>query len=232
MALLGEGRQADKGYPHPDSPWTNPSLSTPTAPGEAIEILDELGYVDANGDGSREHPDGSPMSLSILVNGGEPVQVRAGELVAEQLNEVGLDVSVELLDAASLTEANAAETYDMSLGTIGSHGVADPTQFIMSHRSGYLWEMDLPYPEFDALFERWKAATDIEARRDVAWEMQELFNRQPTSIPLYYPNEAWAYRPETYAGWVESPGFGIFHKWSFLPLQVAESANAVTQTFS
>lgn len=61
--------------------------------------------------------------------------------------------------------------------------------------------------------------------------MQERFNDQPTSIPLYYPDEAWAFRPDAYDGWVESPGFGIFHRWSLLPREVSESANAICQTF-
>lgn len=231
IVLLGQGRESTTGYPHPDSPWTSPNLSTPTDQAEAGSILDDLGYADTDDDGRREYPAGTELALTILVNGGEPTMVRAAELAAEHLSEVGLDTTIEALDAASLTEASTAETYDMTIGSIGSHGVADPTQFIMSHRSGYLWEADLPYPEFDALFEEWKATTTIEDRRTVAWEMQELFNEQPTSIPLYYPDEAWAFRPDAYDGWVESPGFGIFHRWSLLPREVSESASAISQTF-
>jgi peptide/nickel transport system substrate-binding protein len=60
----------------------------------------------------------------------------------------------------------------------------------------------------DALFERWKATTTVEDRRTVAFEMQRMFNNQPTSMPLYYPDEYWAYRADTFSGWAESPGFG------------------------
>ncbi|NLU60784.1 hypothetical protein HCA61_00695 [Rhodococcus sp. HNM0563] len=57
-------------------------------------------------------------------------------------------------------------------------------------------------------------------------EMQELFNRQPTAIALYYPDETWAFRSDRFAGWVETPGYGIVHKWSFLPFDVVDAANA------
>jgi peptide/nickel transport system substrate-binding protein len=224
---LGQGRLADKGYPHPDSPWTDPTLSTPSDPDRARALLDELGHVDADGDGVREGPSG-PLRFTIAAAGSEPTQVRAAEIVAEQLAEVGIAATARGMDAGSFADLSTSRDFDMYVNTITAHGVADPTQFIMSHRSGYLWDApEIPYPEWDALFERWKATSTVADRRDVAFEMQRMFNEQPTSIPLYYPDEYWAFRPEAFAGWAESPGFGIVHKWSLLPREVAQRANAI-----
>jgi peptide/nickel transport system substrate-binding protein len=224
---LGQGRPAVQGYPHPDAPFANPSLSTPYAPDEATSILDTMGFADTDGDGTREGPNG-PLDFTIHANGGEPTDVRAAELVAENLREVAIGARVETLDAGSLADLSTSREYDFVIGSIGAHGVADPTQFIMSHRSGYLWDAPtLPYPEWDALFARWEATTTIEDRLGVLQEMQTLFNQQPTSIPLYYPDEYWAFRKDSFAGWVESPGYGIVHKWSLLPPQVAREAGAV-----
>jgi peptide/nickel transport system substrate-binding protein len=158
--------------------------------------------------------------------------VRAAELVAEQFAEVGIAFDVRTLDPASMEALFDSRDFDVTLGTITAHGVADPTQFIMSHRSGYLWDLpELPYPEMEALIDEWMQTTTVEERSEVSFEMQELFNRRPTSIVLYYPETNWAYRPEAYDGWAESPGYGILHKWSFLPEEVADDANAVTQRF-
>ncbi len=228
---LGQGRRSDKGYPHPDSPWTNPKLSTPTDAGEARRILDGLGFVDADGDGVRQRRSGEPLSFTIKANGAEPTHVRAAELVAGHLKAVGVAASVEAVDAAALKAVATSRDFDLTVAEIGAHGVADPTQFIMSHRSGYLWASKVPYPEWDALFERWKATTTVPDRTAVMFEMQELFNRQPTSVPLYYPDERYAFRPAAFAGWAEAPGFGIVHKWSFLPRRVAREVNAITQDF-
>lgn len=224
---LGQGRVADKGYPHPDSPWTDPTLSTPSDPARARALLDELGYTDRDGDGVRESPAG-PLRYTIAAPGSEPTQVRAAEIVAEQLAEVGVAATAQALDAGSFADLSTSRNFDGYVNTITAHGVADPTQFIMSHRSGYLWDApEIPYPEWDALFERWKATTTVEDRRTVAFEMQRMFNEQPTSIPLYYPDEHWAFRREAFAGWAESPGFGIVHKWSLLPREVAQGAGAI-----
>ncbi len=227
--FLGQGRPSDKGYPHPDAAWANSDLSTPSDPDEARALLEGLGFTDGDGDGVREGPDG-PLAYTVYANGGEPTHVRAAELVAEHLRDVGIDARPETLDAGSLADLTESRDYDLQISSISAHGAADPTQFIMSHRSGYLWRAPaLPYPEWDALYGQWEAATSVEAASAVLSDMQELFNRQPTSIPLYYPDEHWAFRPETYDGWVESPGYGIVHKWSLLPRQVGRDASAIVE---
>lgn len=227
-AFLDEGRPADRGYPHPDSPWTNPDLSTPTDPDEARSILDDLGFTDDDGDGVREGPDG-PLRYTLFADGGDPVQMRAATLVAEQLTEIGMAVTAQGLDAGSLSGRSESRDYDMVIGTITAHGTADPTQFIMSHRSGYLWEEGLPLPGYDEIYEEWRGATTVEERTEHLFDMQTAFNEAPTSIPLYYPDENWAFRSASFGGWVESPGYGIVHKWSLLPRDVGQGANAVVE---
>jgi peptide/nickel transport system substrate-binding protein len=216
--LLGHGRPGLRGYPHPDSPWTAPNLSTPFDLTQARRMLDQIGFTDRNGDGVREQADGTPLTFVIKVDAGEPTWVRAAELLARQYSAAGLKVTVEALDGAVLSRQASAREFDMYVSEIGPHGAADPDQFIMSHRSGYLWRAGLPYPEMDALWEEWRAAATVETRKQVAFRMQELFNRQPTSLALYYPEENWAVRPAAYDLWAESRGYGIVHKWSFLPL--------------
>ncbi|MQA14638.1 MAG: peptide ABC transporter substrate-binding protein [Pseudonocardiaceae bacterium] len=226
---LGKGRVADRGYPHPDSPWTNPELRTTYQPQAARQLLDRLGFTDADGDGVREGP-GGPLSYTIYVDGSVPVRVRATQLVAEQLREIGIGARAETIDTGALSNLLDSKEYDLYLDSIGAHGVADPTQFIMSHFSGYLWDLpEVPYPAFQALFGEWKAAETIEARAGVSWRMQELFNSRPTAIPLHYPSGELGYRPEAYDGWVESPGYGLVHKWSLLPREVAQGAGAILE---
>lgn len=230
--MLGQGRVSDRGYPHPDSSWTNPMLSTPTDPSESRQILEDLGFKDVTGDGMRDKPDGSAMSFAITVNGAELTHVRSAELITDYLKKVGVRVGIVTTDAGGITQLFTSRDFDMSINNIGAHGVADPTQFIMSHRSGYLWQAPtLTYPEWDSLFEEWKATTTVAGRTAVLFRMQTLFNNQPTSVPLFYPDEHWAFRPGSFDRWVESPGLGIINKWSFLPRSVADGVKAVTQEF-
>lgn len=227
---LGQGRPATRGYMHPDTPWSAPDVETTHQPDRARSLLDEAGLADGDGDGVRELPDGTPISFTIKVAGNEPTWIRAAQLLAEQFGEVGLSVTVEQLDPGSMGALFSSREFDTYVSGAPTHGVADPTQFIMSHESGYLWNLpEVPYPPMAELIDQWRATETIEARTDKLFEMERLFNRQPTSIPLYYPEGAMAYRADAFAGWAESPGYGLFHKWSLLPREVADEANALVE---
>ena len=226
--LLGQATAGETGYPHPDSPWTNPELSTPSDSAAANAKLDELGYKDTNGDGFRETPEGEAFDLTIKVSSGEPIYVRAAELMAEQFStNVGIKMDVESMDATTFTAISSEKDYEMTISLIGPHGVADPDQFIMSQVSGYLWDKTIPYPELDALIADWKAANSIEQRKEISFDMQALYNSQPTSVALYYPEEVYAYNSEVYDNYVESLGYGIINKFSFLPEETKQAVSAI-----
>lgn len=226
VVALGQGEAAVKGYPHPAAPFANPENSQPTDPEAANAALDELGYLDTDGDGIREL-DGEPIELTMLVNSGLPQYVSAAELAAEDFAKVGVDVEIKGMDTASLSEASAERNYHLLVGSIGAHGVADSDQFIMSHRSGYLWEEGLAWAEWDQTYEKWLEQTTHADRVSVMKELQAVHNDAPTSIPLFYPDEHFAVA-NTYSGWVETPGYGVMTKWSFLPSDVVEAAHSNT----
>ncbi|WP_312108992.1 ABC transporter substrate-binding protein [Brevibacillus reuszeri] len=221
--LLGQGRPGLKGYPHPDSPWTNPNLSTPYDVEKAKTVLDGLQFVDKNQDGVRETADGKELSFSLKVPSTEPQWIRAAEMLKEQYAKVGIKVKVEVLDSGTMATVSQTRDFDLVISNIGAHGVADPDQFVMSHRSSYLWNKDIPYPAMDELTKKWMAETSVDKRKEIAFQMQELFNKQPTSIVLYYPEEKFAFRSEKFDQWVESPGFGIINKYSLLPDEVKKA---------
>ncbi|WP_082897549.1 ABC transporter substrate-binding protein [Rhodococcus sp. EPR-157] len=228
VVALGRGRPATQGYVHPDAPFAAPDTNTPYDVADANRILDGLGFVDGDGDGFRENAVGEKLAFAIHVSGGQSTDVRSAELLVEDFRAIGLDVTITALDAGSFSEVSSKKTYDMLVTTNSPHAVADSTQFIMSHRSGNLWKApDVAYPEFDALYEKWQSTETNDARIDALYEVQDLFNEQPTAIGLYYPDEYWGFRSDTFDGWAETPGYGIVHKWSFLPREVSEQAHAI-----
>ena len=83
----------------------------------------------------------------------------------------------------------------------------------------------MEWEEWDSTYETWLKQTTHDARIEVMQELQTIHNAAPTTVPLFYPEEHWAVS-QTYGGWVESPGYGIVHKWSFLPSDVVEAAHS------
>ncbi|MDN7225685.1 ABC transporter substrate-binding protein [Planococcus liqunii] len=224
--LLGQGKAGDQGYPHPASPWTNPELSTPFDLAKANAAFDELGYKDQDGDGYREMPNGKKLALAIKVSAGEPIYVRTAELLVEQMKQAGLEFEVKAIDPTTYAADVAEDNFEAYVSLIGPHGVADPDQFIMSHKSGYLWSKELEYPEMDRLIADWMAAATIEDRKAISFDMQELYNSQPTAIALYYPQEIYAYNSSIFDGYVESLGYGVINKYSFLPKKTQQAVSA------
>lgn len=224
--LLGQGQAGENGYPHPASPWTNPELETPYDLEAANAELDELGYKDVDGDGFRELPDGKALKTAIKVSAAEPIYVRTAELLVSQMEESGLRFEVKAVDPTTYSADISEDNFEAYVSLIGPHGVADPDQFIMSHRSGYLWSKELPYPEMDGLIEQWMAAATIDDRKGISFQMQELYNSQPTAIALYYPEEVYAYNATIFDGYVESLGYGVINKYSFLPEKTQKAVSA------
>lgn len=231
VKTVGAGTSGTEGYPHKDSPWTNQENSQPFDQADAKAKLDKLGYKDTDGDGIREDKDGKKLSFKLIVSSSEPIYVRVAELVKSQLASVGMEVVVKSEDPTTFAADSNEKNYDMYVSLIGAHGVADPDQFVMSQRAGYLWAKGVAYPEMDALQEEWEAANTTEGRKDVSFKMQELYNKQPTAISLYYPQEVYAYNPDSYSGYVESLGYGIINKYSFLSEEVQKEASVQQPTY-
>lgn len=65
----------------------------------SMKLLDEAGYVDVNGDGFREQPDGSALDIRIVLETND-TKNRAAQYVQSCMQQVGLKASITQYDAA------------------------------------------------------------------------------------------------------------------------------------
>lgn len=161
-------------------------------PEKAKEILDNAGYKDVDGDGYREDKDGNPMVFNFAsMSGGETAEPIA-QWYIQNWKEVGLHV--QLLDGR-LHEINSfydmvelddpdIDLYQAAFGT-----GTDPNPYGLWH-SKSAWN----YPRFvnaenDRLLEEGsseKALFDLEFRKDIYNQWQELMVENPPVIPTLY----------------------------------------------
>ena len=81
----------------------------------ARQILDSLGWRDANGDGIRER-NGRPLQFSLIVPGTSRPRVSLAVLLQEQLRQAGVKVDVEQLDFPVLIERERKRAFDAAIG--------------------------------------------------------------------------------------------------------------------
>ena len=83
-------------------------------PDEAMRLLDEGGYVDTNGDGTREMPGGGQELVFRYAERSESEQGPAiRDFITGFLSEVGIGTEVSVFDDTQLTDVIASGEYDL-----------------------------------------------------------------------------------------------------------------------
>ncbi|HEX8740608.1 MAG TPA: ABC transporter substrate-binding protein [Casimicrobiaceae bacterium] len=163
----------------------------PYDPAAAKALLDRFGYVDRDGDGVREQPDGAPLVLKIGSDTASDSR-QYDELWKKSLNAVGLRVEFvkqkwpDLLKAARLGQlpmwylGNINTTPD-GFGFFG---------LLYGKNAGFSNLSRFALPEFDHLYEEARAMPNGPERLAVERKMSEL-------VRAYAPWILTAYRYET-----------------------------------
>lgn len=158
QVYLGQGYQIAANV-LPAVEWAYDDTLQPyaTDPELAAQLLEEAGWVDADGDGVREK-DGVRLELSLRTNAGNATREDLGVLVQDQLNNIGFQINFEAIDFGTLIEQLTGQTYDMVI--IGWTGLgSDPNDDAFWHTkydvpgSGFNF-VSYHNPEVDELLEQ------------------------------------------------------------------------------
>jgi peptide/nickel transport system substrate-binding protein len=88
-------------------------------------------------------------------------------------------------------------------------------------------------PEYDRLYDEQSAAVDPEKRKQIIWEMQDLFYQEAPNLILVYPYGLQVYDTSRWEGWTKIPAASgsVLDRWSYLSIQpkvAAESPSSNT----
>jgi peptide/nickel transport system substrate-binding protein len=86
---------------HPSSSMFEPVFATAYTqydPSRANILLNELGLLDVDGDGLREYPDGTPLTITLEFMDWETPKAITLELVSLYWHEVGIDLRLKIID--------------------------------------------------------------------------------------------------------------------------------------
>ena len=173
---------------------------------KANTILDEAGYLDTDGDGVREMPDGSqPLNFRLQWPSDSIDSPRVAELLSEMWKEAGVTVELQAVDPDALTAACCpAFDYDILIWGWGSD--PDPNLLLSVHTTdeipnGYN-ETGYSNPELDELNVQQGRELDAAKRQEIVWQMQQIAFDDVVYIIPYYAQTIQAYRVDRFTGWI------------------------------
>jgi len=178
-------------------------------PAAASRLLDEAGYRRSGKTGMRTGPDGDPMSFEISVIAGWSDWVRACQVMARNLQAVGIDAKVKAYDFTGWFEKVQRGEFELSIGwaddgptpyrvfrgimateTVKPFG--DNT-YVNWHRFGN--------QEADDLLARFERTVEFSEQRKIAWRLQEIYIEDAPAIPIFL-NPSWGeYNTRRFVGW-------------------------------
>jgi peptide/nickel transport system substrate-binding protein len=183
----------------------------------ANQLLEDNGYVDTDGDGIREMPEGSlepgrPLEFRYFVRTNEQTSVDAAPFVSEWLAEIGIRTNVEAMTSGRLGDIINAGNFD--LFSWGWYPDPEPagtlSLFTCSERppNGSEYGNNDSYfcnSEYDALYQQQLSEPDPDARMEIVHEMQRIFYEEAPYSIMWYNALLSAWRTDRFEGWVVQP---------------------------
>jgi peptide/nickel transport system substrate-binding protein len=206
VVLLGLGSPGLTLIPDSLGVWYNDSIEDyPYDPEQAKQILEDAGYVDTDGDGIRETPDGEPLDFRVNWPSDSLVAPRLAELLNDMWLEVGVNTELQALDPDTLT-ATCCPAFDFDIILWGWGSDPDPgfllsvmtTDEIPTGNS----ETGYSNPEYDELYRQQQVELDPEKRKEIIWRMQEIVHEDLPYIIPFYTLAVQAYRTDRFTGWL------------------------------
>lgn len=207
VALVGFGTPGTTLIPDGLGLWYNSSIKDYAFDvALANQILDDAGYVDANGDGVRDMPDGSqPLTFRINWPSDSIESPRIAELLSEMWGQVGVKLEAQALDPDTLT-AVCCPAFDFDVILWGWGSDPDPNLLLSvmttdeiptgSSETGY------SNTEFDELYYEQASELDLNRRKEIVWQMQQIVFDDVVYIIPYYAQAVQAYRKDRFTGWI------------------------------
>jgi oligopeptide transport system substrate-binding protein len=196
-------------------------------PQGAKQLLDKFGYVDRDGDGWRDQPDGKPLVLKM---GSSPsaIERQYNELWQRSLNAVGIRIEFMVQKWPDLLKmARAGQVQMWGLGNTNT--TTEGYGFLGLLYGGHAGLSNISrfkQPEYDKLYDRSRSLPDSPERT-------RLFNEMTRIVSAYSPWVLNSYRIENIAvyPWVVGYKYNALnpHQWMYLDIDGKAGGRAVQQ---
>ncbi|MDB5586576.1 peptide/nickel transport system substrate-binding protein [Devosia sp. UYZn731] len=173
-----------------------------------VALLEKSGYVDKDGDGFRDNPDGTPIAIDIEIPNGWTDWIDATQIAIESLKQGGLNVKMstpeESVWASDLIDAK----YSMSLNAIASAANPyfpyirsfNPADFGKSRFSAQRWTD----PEVIDMLNKYTQVKDPAEQKSIMDAIQLKVAAAMPVIPVYNSPSFYQYSTKRFTGWASA----------------------------
>jgi ABC-type transport system substrate-binding protein len=203
----------------------DPKLKSPLAeydPAQAKALLDTYGYIDRDGDGWRDQPDGSPLRL-VMASVSNQLARNADELWKKSMNAIGIRIDFRKGKFQELIRDSRAGKL-MMFGSGWSGPMPDGEYFLgilYGPNAGQSNQSRFDLPEFNRLFARAAQLPDGPEREALYREMNRLLFAYAPLRPTVTPIETALMQPRV-VGFRKHPVLRGF--WKYLDVDDGAAA--------
>ena len=177
------------------------------APLAAQNLLDQAGYVDKDGDGFREQPEGSALHIKIAVIQGWTDWETAARMIVEYFKEVGIESSIEVSEYSPWFKNLQAGHYDTAIGWSEVYQSPWRTYYdllssslMQEQAEGNSWSRWSSRKTDDLLAAYVKTKDPVE-QRNIIGELQQIVAENVPFIPLFSNPSWYEYNNSRFIGW-------------------------------
>ena len=165
----------------PTSDWYNPGIPQyEYDPAKAKQLLEGLGYQMEGGYFTK---DGEKLSLELIAAADYK---EVGQFIKQQLEEAGIKIDFRTMEAKTVDAKVGAWDFDLSI--YGHGGLYEPSilkRVIMDE--GFNSARYTSNETLNQLLEAQLTEMDAEKRKDLVFQIQEIYAEDLPALTLYYP---------------------------------------------
>lgn len=189
--MNGMGKRADS-FVAPSMPEHIDVNGYPYAPNKARQLLAEAGWRDTDADGILDK-NGKPFKIKLVMQPWSVFWKPSAEVLQSQLKDVGVDLSINVMERGALTEVVKKGDFDLTMScTPAASGGADyqlSSRFQSTFNPETMASAGYVNERVNRLLDLAKQEVDGAKRVQMYQEVQMIVNEEAVAIPYVYDME-------------------------------------------
>lgn len=179
-------------------------------------LLEEAGYLDADGNGVREDAEGNPLSFDLIAISDNSEEIKTSQIMASSCREAGIELNLTTMDSGALSDIIYTYEYDMHIWGWGSD--ADPGTILAIFTTDYENETGFSNERYDELYQQQMQELDEAKRISLVKEMQQIVYDESPYLIYIHDDFIQPIRSDKWTGYsiIPSETGGLFYNLTYL----------------